>query len=177
MTELERKALLGDKEAQKECTEKGILLPCPFCSGYASIHTTDMISTIYAVCQKCRTRTIGFYSHETAIKVWNTRQAPPNIEFDCEQFKDKSKFIELPCKVGQDVWFYASTMKELCKAKIIKIEINYFTPDNPFWLTFEYYSNLIGKHEIFSRADLLFGKTVFLTKEEADQALKEIERE
>ena len=31
MTELERRALLGDKEAQKECTEKGIVLPCPFC--------------------------------------------------------------------------------------------------------------------------------------------------
>lgn len=93
----------------------------------------------------------------------------------CGYFKDKSKFIELPCKVGQDVWFYASTMKELCKAKIIKIEINYFTPDNPFWLAFEYYSNIIGRHEIFSRSDLLFGKTVFLTKEEAEQALKERE--
>ena len=30
MTELERRALLGDAEAQRECTEKGIVLPCPF---------------------------------------------------------------------------------------------------------------------------------------------------
>lgn len=29
--ELIRRALLGDQEAQKECTEKGIVLPCPFC--------------------------------------------------------------------------------------------------------------------------------------------------
>lgn len=31
MTELERRALMGDKKAQEECTEKGIVLPCPFC--------------------------------------------------------------------------------------------------------------------------------------------------
>ena len=31
MTELERKALLGDPEAQRECTENGIALPCPCC--------------------------------------------------------------------------------------------------------------------------------------------------
>lgn len=31
MTDLERRALLGDQEAQKECTEKGIALPCPHC--------------------------------------------------------------------------------------------------------------------------------------------------
>lgn len=31
--ELIRRALMGDKHAQAECTEKGIVLPCPFCGG------------------------------------------------------------------------------------------------------------------------------------------------
>lgn len=31
MTELERKALMGDKEAQRICTEQGVVLPCPKC--------------------------------------------------------------------------------------------------------------------------------------------------
>lgn len=31
MTELERKALMGDEQAQEECTRQGIVLPCPFC--------------------------------------------------------------------------------------------------------------------------------------------------
>lgn len=31
MTELERRALLGDRQAQEECTRLGIVLPCPFC--------------------------------------------------------------------------------------------------------------------------------------------------
>ena len=33
MTDLVRRALLGDREAQKECTAQGIALPCPFCEG------------------------------------------------------------------------------------------------------------------------------------------------
>lgn len=35
MTELERRALLGDKIAQEECTEKGVLFPCPWCKKHA----------------------------------------------------------------------------------------------------------------------------------------------
>ncbi len=31
MTDLERRALLGDKQAQKDCTKRRIMLPCPFC--------------------------------------------------------------------------------------------------------------------------------------------------
>ena len=40
MTDLERRALLGDKQAQEECTEKGIVLPCPFCGGKSSARYT-----------------------------------------------------------------------------------------------------------------------------------------
>lgn len=35
MTDLERRALLGDSEAQRECMEKGIVLPCWRCGGQA----------------------------------------------------------------------------------------------------------------------------------------------
>lgn len=31
MTNLERRALLGDREAQRECTEQGIAIACPHC--------------------------------------------------------------------------------------------------------------------------------------------------
>ena len=34
--ELIRRAIMGDKKAQKECTAKGIMLPCPFCGGKAT---------------------------------------------------------------------------------------------------------------------------------------------
>lgn len=76
MTELERKALLGDRQAQEECTRQGIVLACPCCGCAAALHTTDMFSTIYAVCQKCGLRTSGYHSPDTAIKFWNTRPVP-----------------------------------------------------------------------------------------------------
>ena len=31
MTDLIRRALMGDKQAQNECTAQYIALPCPFC--------------------------------------------------------------------------------------------------------------------------------------------------
>ena len=40
MDSLVRKALLGDREAQRECTEKGIVLPCPFCGKELREHKT-----------------------------------------------------------------------------------------------------------------------------------------
>lgn len=33
MTELEKRALLGDKQAQQECTKRKIPLSCPCCGG------------------------------------------------------------------------------------------------------------------------------------------------
>lgn len=37
----ERKALLGDKEAAKRLTERGVLVPCPFCWKDAVMHVVE----------------------------------------------------------------------------------------------------------------------------------------
>lgn len=79
--ELIRRALLGDQDAQKECTEKGIVLPCWRCGGESEIqelHTGG--KPIYAV--TCKKTYCGAYgcAHSTqqkAIEYWNTRPAPP----------------------------------------------------------------------------------------------------
>lgn len=79
--ELIRRALLGDQEAQKECTEKGIVFPCWRCGGESEIqelHTGG--KPIYAV--TCKKTYCGAYgcAHSTqqkAIEYWNTRPAPP----------------------------------------------------------------------------------------------------
>lgn len=95
MTELERKALLGDKEAQKECTEKGIILLCPICGGtdiYLNVRYIDddmpkqIINDVdkdndgIAICcnscdyylESCRDD-----SYKQALSKWNTRISPP----------------------------------------------------------------------------------------------------
>lgn len=97
MTKLERQALLGDQAAQKECTEKGIILPCPFCGGKPEIKIQSVqygISGTIIRCQKCGARVfcldaqaqtikgklvnVPIQNHtEIAIRRWNTRQSPP----------------------------------------------------------------------------------------------------
>ena len=81
MTDIERRALMGDKQAQEECTRKGILLPCWKCGGEAEVnelHTGG--KPVYAVaCKKhhCGAYGAGNVSVPKAIEFWNTRPAPP----------------------------------------------------------------------------------------------------
>lgn len=85
MTELERKALLGDKQAQKECTEKGIALPCQFCgSKYTQVRYMgwENVPSPFEVgyrgeCTDCHAITSAYKTKEEALSAWNTRSAPP----------------------------------------------------------------------------------------------------
>lgn len=75
MTDLERSALMGDREAKKECTRQGIVLPCPFCGSEAKVKE---ISGRYTVC--CANNCAGtriFNDRKRPIESWNTRTAPP----------------------------------------------------------------------------------------------------
>lgn len=95
MTELERKALMGDREAQRQCTEQGIVLACPFCGGQATVKTQKQDYGISGTIVKCRWCLASVYclderAHITengirnvpvenhryiAIHRWNTRSA------------------------------------------------------------------------------------------------------
>lgn len=102
MTSLERRALLGDTEAQRECTEKGILLPCPFCGSKAtySVKSTSTFGDLRGwgfgiECTKCKVcspkmdyrLSVSFTNdgnihvcndeRKDALGLWNTRLTPP----------------------------------------------------------------------------------------------------
>lgn len=83
---------------------------------------------------------------------------------ECQLFKDKSKIIELPCKVGDTVYFIKSAFTYLKepKAEIVKTII-----------TAEYDTIYKTQNRAFNIA--VIGETVFLTREEAEQALRESE--
>lgn len=73
MNDLIRRALLGDREAQEECTRRGIVLPCPFCGGEAEL---KQLSGRWAVC--CKVHCVGTKIHGNkakALTAWNTRRA------------------------------------------------------------------------------------------------------
>lgn len=88
MTDFERRAILGDAEAQRECTEKGIVLACPFC-GQEKIRILPVCGQGFIECPKCHCTTDLVDSVETAIKQWNTRPAPPIGRCgECEHWAD-----------------------------------------------------------------------------------------
>lgn len=90
MTELERRALLGDKQAQEECTMLKIVLPCPFCG----CDERDMIGLsvyheqYFYSCESCGCNGAIVYDNENcdypeheALKKWNTRPEPPILAY------------------------------------------------------------------------------------------------
>lgn len=134
MTELERKALLGDLDAQKQCTEQGIILPCPFCGGAAFVKTLTQdygFSGTSVTCLWCRARVyqldkrvvitedeahnVPVENHKyMAIKQWNTRPAPPVGKCeDCRYFSKSACIKAIPHKITRvNKSFYCKDFKQ-----------------------------------------------------------------
>ena len=88
----------------------------------------------------------------------------------CNNFKDKSRFVELPCKVGD--WLYLPCCGEIIKLQVFEININHIFVDYGKGVI----RNIIALNDKGGRMEFKFsdiGKTVFLTREEAEKALKE----
>lgn len=87
----------------------------------------------------------------------------PCVENNCITFKDKSRFVELPCKVGDTVFFDTHKHGEevgIQPHKVIRVDV-------------------IATTDGFTGATLYaydFGKTVFFTREEAEKKLEEINK-
>ena len=80
--------------------------------------------------------------------------------------KDKSYIIELPCMIGNTVWYLQKRYSVYTKTISEKIEE----------------VCIYDKYIIFKTANIAFnkcniGKTVFLTKEEAEKALRKEDEE
>lgn len=105
MTNLERRALLGDRQAQEESTRSGIVLPCQFCGEKAIVKTS--ISTqgkSYAVrCENKCAVTCGHFrtpgtewrttTKKEALAQWNTRPVPPIGRCgECKHFDNDGKY-------------------------------------------------------------------------------------
>lgn len=75
MDSLVRKALLGDREAQRECTEKGIVLPCPLCGNENNIISNWGMFRVW--CPHCKAKSEDTLTTRDALKSWNARPAPP----------------------------------------------------------------------------------------------------
>lgn len=98
--------------------------------------------------------------------VCKTREFPSIDEIlkdGCHHYKDKSLFVEIPCKKGGHVWF--NTFK---KNATVCVGVQPHTVDRIDIVLVCDTKNLI-ETKIY---DWEIGKTVFLTKKEAKQKLK-----
>lgn len=75
--ELIRRALMGEKRAQEECTQKRIALPCPFCGSENIVISNWGLWRVW--CQVCLGKSDDQLSQADAIRKWNTRPALPVI--------------------------------------------------------------------------------------------------
>lgn len=116
-----RRALLGDKQAQKECTAKGIVLPCPLCGSKATIQQDITGKESYHVvcnnvkdmCNLISGLTTWGESEENALKAWNTRPAPHIGK--CGECKFFYKSInEKACTNPQGMYFTEITENDFC---------------------------------------------------------------
>lgn len=96
------------------------------------------------------------------------------VEKHCTAFIDKSLCIKLPCKVGDKVyklWSCGRHGKSVAEFEVKHIDIDYYPNIEVAYIK---PSSKTGSYS-FSKAED-FGKTVFLTREEAEKALAERSR-
>lgn len=92
-----------------------------------------------------------------------------NALADYEDLEEQGLLVRLPCKVGDTV--YVPTRNFISELRIIMISVDMHGTYFSWMLNSGIYPNLDG----FSRSKL--GKTVFLTREEAEKKLEEMKNE
>ncbi len=109
-----------------------------------------------------------------------------NINFNndtnfCDSFKDKDRYIELPCKVGDTVYIKNIPLKISFIAidEEIRCVVQFDCNDCSSCPFYEDDVSFEGEHDCKTNGYIEFciddiGKTIFLTKEEAEKALKEL---
>ena len=132
MTDIERRALLGDRKAQEECTRNEIVRPCPFCGGPVTVKSQKVqygLSGTIISCKKCLVqlyssderavpthdgvRNTPIEKHkEIGISRWNTRQIPPIGR--CGECKHRSKHDPTVCNHPVTGIFDMLTPEDFC---------------------------------------------------------------
>ena len=113
----------------------------------------------YDVCKK-----LSGYTEDFITSCEKNFEKYGDAKEKCEYFKDRSKFIELPCKAGDLVYYFVNdNLSEYCEVSVAGFHIDKYR------IAFEIE---VSGRKFFVDTEFL-GEKVFLTKEEAEQALAE----
>ena len=110
----------------------------------------------YDLCRSCSRIQLGWHG--------NSVHYVENIEEICKDFKDRSRFVELPCKVGDTL--FVPTRNLVSEYKIVSFHVC----GEGIWYRTNVIKGILTR--LISDNVEIIGKTVFLTREEAEQALK-----
>ena len=94
----------------------------------------------------------------------------------CDRFKDRSRFVELPCHVGDTVYMLTEQTQKLGHKKVTKTVIVECCVDNFRIGDAGYPSATLCDSEnvwCYGVEPKMFGEIIFLSREEAEQFLKE----
>lgn len=136
MTELERRAMLGDRHAQEECTRKGVVLPCPKCYGkvkFSFVKFGRYFLEFEYKCSSCGlTARYTQYipvdkqlaEEPTALSRWNTRPAPPIGRCkDCKHAGEFGEWSFAICKKKSEHHNFTVKRDDSC---------NHYEPRHPY---------------------------------------------
>lgn len=99
MTEIERRALLGDKAAQAACTLQEVALRCQ-CGEKPIVMQEKIKGECIVICQKCGMNTRMRGTKTLALAIWNNRPEPPIGRCGECANRHSSEFCE--CRDDQD---------------------------------------------------------------------------
>ncbi len=125
----------------KDCIHYGV------CGGFTP---TDLDTDVFDYCREGRTDEI------------------PDIEWRCNDFKPKSRYIELPCAVGDTVYIIDEGDGECTEDYVLDVKVQEL-------ILTEKGLACVLKLPLGMRCSMYtkIGVNVFLTKEEAEKAIKE----
>lgn len=103
--------------------------------------------------------------YELCQALEDNHQANKIKPIQCGLFKERSKFIELPCKVGDTVYLIPThNRKPYCGVVEDKVQMIGITSRG---------IHIKGRNNHEFNKMYMLGKSVFLTKEEAEKVIKE----
>lgn len=90
-------------------------------------------------------------------------------DIDCEDFEDRSDWVKLPCKAG-DTLYEPTNRGDISEYEVVAVRVEFFST----FIEWKIKEKIVWRYVDEINSDEI-GKTVFLTREEAERALKERE--
>lgn len=125
-------------------------------------------------CQDCIHHNVCYYAGRLKTKDSDGEKRiiaeTNNVEDTCENFQDRSLLVKPPCKVG-DILYEPTDRGTISEYRVTAIRVELFST----FVEWKIKEGIVWRyvHEINSNE---IGKTVFFSREEAKQTLKEREK-